>query len=209
MDSLDSLGTPVPIRTTPTEIPNPIPFDLDTTHRTYDREFAESHWRVLASIEPVFTRFRSEFIGKCSPVHFFWGGFDLALTRFSGRPAPEHGPTPNTPLHVVREAYSHEVSSCGFWPGGGPVSEASFYCYAYPEPPGFKDGRVEPEGAYYHPEMGEFILPYEKVRRSGNPEDSLLRFLRSTYGAAADLGRWDRKALERAADPRPAVVTAG
>lgn len=203
MEALQSMGVPVSIRTRPVEIPDPIPFELDTVHRAYDREFARRHWRVLAAVEPVFTAFRAEFIGKCSPVHFFWGGFDLAVTRFSGRPAPEHGPTPNTAPSIVREAYFQEVSSCGFWPGGGPVPEPAFYSYAYPEPAGFRDWPVGPEGAYYSGDLGEFILPYETARRSENPEAALLRFLRTTYAAAADLGGWDREALERVPSPQP------
>lgn len=200
MEAMRSLDVPMEIWTRPVEMPDTIPFELDTVHRVYDEAFAQRHWRILASVEPVFSLFRSCFTGKCSPVHFFWGGFDLAVTRFSGRKAPDHGPVPNVALSVVRESYSHEVSSCGFWPGSGPVAEPAFYSYAYPEPPGFKDRKVEPDGAYYSAEMGEFILPYERVRESANPEETLMRFLQTTYDAAADLGGWDRKALER--EPR-------
>jgi hypothetical protein len=197
MQTLLSLGINVPIWTLPVEVENPIPFEADETHRSYDPEFAWRFWRILISTEQVFTRFRSGFQGKNSPVHFFWGGFDLAVTRFSGRKAPEHPPTPLAPASIVVEAYSHEVFSCGFWPGGGPVKDAAYYAYAYPEPAGFRDFRPEPAGAYYCAELGEFILPYETVRESIDPDAVLLRFLATTYGAAADLGGWDRKALER------------
>ncbi|MDB5103721.1 MAG: hypothetical protein JWP91_1410 [Fibrobacteres bacterium] len=197
MEALGELGLPVRIRTLPVEVENPIPFDEDYTHHSYDPEYAWRFWRSLVSIQQVFELFRSRFTGKCSPIHFFWGGFDLALSRYSGRPAPEHQPTPFTPASIVREAYSHEVSSCGFWPGGGIIDGAMFYAYAYPEPGGFKEHPVAPAGAYYNRELGEFLLPYESVRRSDDPEGTLLGFLQSTYEAAADLGGWDRKALER------------
>lgn len=203
IEALRALDLPVAIWTHPVEIANAIPFEKDDTHRAYNPHYAGKFWRILVSVEPVFTRFRARFQGKCSPVHFFWGGFDLAVTRFSGRPAPEHPPTPLAPASIVREAYSHEVSSCGFWPGSGKISEAAFYAYAYPEPKGFRDYPVEPPGAYYDADLGEFILPYEAVRQSAQPEEALLGFLQSTYEAAAEPGRWDRAALERPA-PEPA-----
>jgi hypothetical protein len=153
----------------------------------------------------VMTRFRARFDGKCSPVHFFWGSFDLAVTRFSGRPAPVHpGGIPHLPDWITREAYSHEVSSCGFWPGGGPHPFPLFYSYAYPEPEGFSSARVEPEGAFYSSELREWVLPYDAVRAAPSPEDTLLAFLETTYAAAAELGRWDRSALECGEDPQGA-----
>jgi hypothetical protein len=196
-DALKRLDMPVPIWTRPVEIENPIPFEEDELHGAYDPEYAWRHWRILTSAQQVFTEFRSAFQGKCSPVHFFWGGFDLAVTRFSGRRAPEHAPSPIVAASIMREAYSHEVSSCGFWPGGGPVKEPSFYSYAYPEPKGFKEYPVVPDGAYYSRELGEFILPYDRVRESENPEETLLQFLQTTYEAAAELGGWNRRELER------------
>ena len=166
-------------------------------------------WRVLLQADRVFKVFRTSFVGKCSPVHFFWGSFDLAVTRFSGRPAPPHpGGIPNLPDWVVREAYSHEVSSCGFWPGGGAHPFPLFYSYAYPEPDGFAsvavDVAVEPEGAFYSNDLREWVLPYDVVRKAASPDDALLAFLETTYAAAAELGHWDRSALERYDDPRPA-----
>lgn len=202
MEALQSLDTPLGIWTRPVELSDPIPFELDTRHRAYDENFARTFWRILASVEPVFSRFRSAFLGKCSPVQFFWGGFDLAVSRFSGRAAPEHGPIPNVAQSVVLEAYSHEVCSCGFWLGSGTVKEPAFFSYVYPEPPGYRERKVEPEGAYYDAGMGEFILPYERARASADPEETLYRFLQTTYEAAADLGGWDRKSLER--EPRRA-----
>ena len=206
MAALDSLGMPVSIWTQPMEVADPIPFELDELHRDYDPEYARRHWRLLAWMEPVFQRFRGDFLGKCSPVHFFWGGFDLAVTRFSGRRAPEHPPSPFIPLSVVREAYSHEVSSCGFWAGGGPVPEPAFYAYAYPEPVGFRDWPLDVDGAYYSEDLKEFILPYASVRKSENPEETLMRFLQATYRAAADLAGWDRGTLERAPEGAPAGI---
>jgi len=197
MAALRSLDLDVPIWPTPVEIEAPIPFAQDYQHASYDPDAAQRFWRILVQTERVFTEFRSRFLGKVSPVHFFWGALDLAVTRFSGRLAPKHGPTPNIADHVVQEAYSHEVSSLGFWPGGGPIPEPVFYAYAYPEPPGFKDARIEPKEAYYHPEMGEFVLPYEAVRTAASPDAALLAFAQSTYVAAADLAHWDREALER------------
>ena len=202
MHTLDELELPVRIFARPSEIPDPIAFDRDQVHRAYDPEYANRFGRILVQVDRIFKQFRSRFIGKCSPVHFFWGAPDLAVTRFSGRSAPEHpGGIPNLPDSITREAYSHEVSSCGFWPGGGPVAYPAFYAYAYPEPPGFAQAPVQPEGAFYSPEMREFLLPYDRVRESADPDQTLLEFLQSTYDAAANLGRWDRPALER----RPAA----
>ena len=198
MDALSEMRLPVRIWTMPVEIPNPVRFTDDTVHRSYDQEQVETFWRILSQCERVLSRARCQFIGKTSPVHFFWGGPDLAVTRFSGRPAPpREGPA------FMREAYSHEVISHGFWPGSAPVLEASFYGYAVPEPAGFKEAKVEPSAAYYHRELGEFLLPYEAVRRSPEPDTMVLEFLQSTYAQAAALGGWDRAALERA----PAVAS--
>jgi len=197
---LRSLDIEVNILTTPSEVENPIPFEKDTIHAAYDGGQAHRFWLALTQADRVMQQFRSRFIGKCSPVHFFWGGFDMAVTRFSGRRAPEHPSVPNTPDFVVREAYSHEVSSAGFWPGAAAAPEPVFYSYAYPEPEGFAGWRPEPDEAYYSPEMKEFILPYEVVRRAKEPDRTLMRFLQSTYEAAADLGQWDRAALERSTE---------
>lgn len=196
MAALESLGLAVKIWPVPSEVPDPIRFDQDRTHAAYDPEAARSFWRVLVQAERVLTDFRAGFLGKVSPVHFFWGGFDLAVTRFSGRRAPHHGPVPNIPDFVVQEAYSHEVSSLGFWLGAG-VSEPVFYAYAYPEPEGFKEVKVAPDAAFYSPDFGEFLLPYEAVRTAASPDEALLAFAQSTYEAAADCARWDRAALER------------
>jgi hypothetical protein len=196
--ALSELGLDIRIRTTPCELPDAIPFEKDTKHHHYDREFATRFWRALVQIDRVFREFRSRFIGKCSPVHFFWGSFDLAVTRFSGREAPPHrGGIPNFPDWVAREAYSHEVSSAGFWPGGGGVEYPSFYSYAYPAPDGFAKAPVSPAGAFYSDALGEFLLPYDEVRRATSPDDALLEFLQTTYEAAADLAGWNRSALER------------
>ena len=178
----------------PVEVPEPIRFDQDTVHRSYDPAAARTFWEILLAMKPVFESFRGEFIGKCSPVHFFWGSFDLAVTRFSGRPAPAR---PGADA-ITREAYSHEVISHGFWPGGGPVNEPAFYAYAAPEPSGLKTAAVQPGSAYYNTDLSEFILPYQAVRASAAPEADLRAFLRTTYDAAATLGRWDRDRLERA-----------
>jgi len=192
MSVLREMGLGVAIWPMPVEIPSPIRFDLDTVHRSYDPVFANRCWRILAQVETVLTRSRCGFIGKASPTHFFWGSFDLAVTRFSGRPAPpREGPA------FMREAYSHEVISHGFWPGGPPVLEPVFYAYAAPEPPGLKHATVRPDAAYYHPELNEFILPYEFVRREESPEAAILAFVESTYERAADLAKRDRAALER------------
>ncbi|HSK80993.1 MAG TPA: DUF5996 family protein, partial [Thermoanaerobaculia bacterium] len=179
-------------------------FDRDNTHDAYDPDYANRFWRVLVQADRIFKRFRASFTGKCSPVHFFWGAADLAVTRFSGRPAPEHpGGIPNIPDWITREAYSQEVSSCGFWAGGGAVPYPAFYSYAYPQPAGFPEAAVRPEAAFYSPDFGEFILPYDVVRQSDSPDDTLLEFLQSTYEAAANLAHWDRASLERDHDPRP------
>lgn len=210
MASLDELDLHVTIHPKPNEVADPIRFDQDDARRPYDREYANRFWRVLVQADRVFKEFRARFIGKSSPVHFFWGASDLAVTRFSGRRAPEHpGGIPNLPDWVTREAYSHEVSSCGFWPGGGAVPYAAFYAYAYPEPAGFADAPVEPGGAFYSTDLREFILPYDLVRQSAHPEQTLLRFLQTSYEAAADLGKWDRTALERRHDPKTERSLAG
>jgi hypothetical protein len=196
------LGLGVDIHARPNEVPDPIRFDQDEVHRAYDTDYANRFWRILVQADRVFKTFRSGFMGKCSPVHFFWGAPDLAVTRFSGRPAPEHpGGIPNLPDWVTREAYSHEVSSCGFWSGGGSVPYPAFYSYAYPEPAGFSQAIVRPAAAFYSREFGEFLLPYDAVRQSDSPDDTLLEFLQSTYDAAANLGKWDREALERHGNP--------
>ncbi|NIN71140.1 MAG: hypothetical protein GTO46_04225 [Gemmatimonadetes bacterium] len=195
---LSELGIEAKIRTLPNEIQDPIPFEEDEEHSSYDPEYVNRFWRALVSTDRVFKEFRARFIGKCSPVHFFWGSFDLAVTRFSGRTAPEHpGGIPNLPDGVAREAYSHEVSSAGFWPGGGPIPYPVFYAYFYPEPQGFKEAPVSPAGASYNSDIGEFVLPYEEVRAADTPDRMLLEFLQSTYEAGADLAGWDRQGLER------------
>jgi hypothetical protein len=193
MHALSQLGLPVRIWTLPSEVQSPIRFEDDVVHHSYDPVYANRFWRILVQIEHVFGEARCEFIGKCSPVHFFWGGFDLAVTRFSGRPAP-----PRDGPRFMREAYSHEVISHGFWPGGGLVLEPAFYAYAVPEPPGFKSAPVRPATAFYHQELGEFILPYDAVRTAAHPDEALRMFVDSTYRQAADLAGWDRVALERA-----------
>lgn len=197
-EQMATLDLRVDIHQRPNEVPDPIRFDQDLAHRAYDREYANRFWRVLVQADRVFKIFRSRFIGKCSPVHFFWGAPDLAVTRFSGRPAPQHpGGIPHLPDRVTRDAYSHEVSSCGFWPGGGAIPHAAFYSYAYPQPAGFAQAAVRPAAAFYSEALGEFILPYDAVRLSDSPDDTLLEFLQTTYDAAADLARWDRASLER------------
>lgn len=197
-DSLRSLGVPVRIWPRPVEIEDPIPFDRDSQHATYEPEQAHRCWEVLAQADRVMNEFRSGFVGKCSPVHFFWGSFDLAVTRFSGRRAPEHpGGIPNLGDWVTREAYSRECSSCGFWPGSGPMPEPAFYAYAYPEPDGYRDHPVRPPEAFYSEEMREHVLPYEVVRKAADPDRILLDFFRSTYGAAAERGGWNRSDLEQ------------
>jgi len=202
MKELAGLDLPVRIRKMPNEVPDAVPFDRDETHRSYDREYAARFWTVLVQADRVLKLFRSRFIGKCSPVHFFWGAADLAVTRFSGRRAPGHpGGIPNLPDWVTREAYSHEVSSCGFWPGGGAIAYPAFYSYAYPEPAGFAAARVRPGEAFYSTDLREFILPYDAVRQAESPDDTLLAFLQTTYEAAATLAAWDRGSLERTVDP--------
>jgi Family of unknown function (DUF5996) len=190
---LSALGVRVRIWTTPVEIPDPIPFEQDIVHHSYDRSQVESFHGVLLATKPVFESFRSAFIGKCSPLHFFWGSFDVAVTRFSGDRAPERPGADS----ITREAYSHAVISHGFWPGSGAVQEPAFYAYAAPEPEGLKQATVKPAAAYYHGDMSEFILPYEAVRTASSPPDELLVFLRSTYDAAAELAGWNRSSLER------------
>ena len=193
---LADLGIAVRINGVPNEVADPIPFARDETHASYDADAAHRFWRALVQVDRVFKLFRSGFLGKASPVHFFWGSFDLAVTRFSGRTAPPHpGGVPGLPDPVTREAYSHEVSSAGFWPGGDSFPEPAFYSYAYPEPPGFRDCPVPP-AARFNTDMGEYILPYEAVRTAGSPDALLLDFLETTYGAAADAAGWDRAALE-------------
>jgi hypothetical protein len=202
LEALGTLGVHPRISRRPNEVADPVPFDQDEVHRSYQADAAQRFWRVLVQAQRVFTRFRSGFIGKCSPVHLFWGAADLAVTRFSGRRAPEHpGGIPHLPDWVTREAYSHEVSSAGFWPGGGAVAYPAFYSYAYPEPPGFAQAAVRPGPAFYSTDLREFILPYDAVRTADDPDAALLSFLESTYAAAAGLAGWDRASLERSATP--------
>lgn len=190
--ALEAMRMPVRIWPMPVEVPSPVRFELDTAHRSYDREYVERWWRILVGVHQAFTASRCTFVGKCSPVHFFWGSFDLAVTRFSGRPAPSReGPA------FMREAYSHEVISHGFWPGAPPILEPAFYAYAVPEPEGLKTAAVQPGAAFYHRDLGEFILPYEAVRTAASPEAAIAAFVDSTYAQAATLAGWDRAALER------------
>jgi hypothetical protein len=194
---LGELGLPVKINRKPNELAQAIPFDEDELHRSYDAEHAQRFWRALVQADRVFKVFRGRFIGKCSPVHYFWGSGDLAVSRFSGRRAPAHpGGAPNMPDRLLREAYSHECSSCGFWPGGEAAPYPFFFSYAYPAPAGFAEARIRPAEASYNRGLGEFVLPYDAVRESASPDAMLLDFLQSTYDAAADLGGWDRAALE-------------
>ena len=193
MELLRSANIAVKIWKMPVEISDPIAFDQDRVHASYDRVAVEKFWRILLSVDAVFNQFRAKFIGKSSPVHFFWGSFDLAVTRFSGRRAPER---PGADA-ITREAYSHEVSSVGFWPGGGNVQGAAFYSYAAPEPQGLKDEGARPHGATYDRQLSEFLLMYDDVRKAESPTATLLEFCQSTYEAAATLGKWDRSALER------------
>jgi len=196
LDTLSDIGIRVSINEMPNEVQNPIRFSEDHEHASYDSDAAHRLWRVLMQTDRVFKHFRSGFLGKVSPVHFFWGSFDLAVTRFSGREAPPHpGGVPGLPDAVTREAYSHEVSSAGFWPGSDAYPHAAFYSYAYPEPPGFRDAAL-PAGAEFDPALGEFILRYDVVRQAPDPDAMLLDFLSATYQAAADAGRWDRATLE-------------
>lgn len=208
LDALAAMDLPVQIHGAPNEMPDATPFEEDREARPYDGAAVNRFWRALVSVHRVFSEFRTGFVGKSSPVHFFWGSFDLAVTRFSGRKAPPHpGGVPNLPDEITREAYSHEVSSAGFWPGGGGVEYPAFYSYAYPTPEGFADAAVSPGDASFHGDLGEFVLPYEVVRASASPERTLMSFLQSTYEAAADLGGWDRGDLEcplgRPGVPRP------
>jgi uncharacterized protein DUF5996 len=198
MQALQRLEIDVHIWTMPSEIEGAIPFDQDRTHAQYDRVYVERFWQALVQVNRVLNEFRGRFIGKVSPVHFFWGGLDLAVTRFSGRTAPPlKGETPNVAKWVMDEAYSHEVSSCGFWPGNGGYGRAAFYVYAYPEPDGYGATRLKTAEAAYDSNLGQFILPYDAVRQARDPDAQLLGFLQETYEAAAELGKWDRKALER------------
>jgi hypothetical protein len=207
MKTLSDLELPVTINTMPNEIENPIPFDQDEEHRSYDREYANRFWHVLVQSDRVFKEFRSRFCGKCSPVHFFWGSFDLAVTRFSGRPAPPHpGGVPHLPDEITREAYSQEVSSLGFWPGNAAAPTPLFYSYAYPEPPGFAQAKIRPDAAFYEAKLREFILPYDAVRSAEKPDEVLLEFAQSAYNAASKLGKWDRDALE---EKKPVLHSAG
>jgi hypothetical protein len=198
VQTLKAMEIDVKIHTTPNEMVVAIPFEQDETHSSYDPDFANRWWTILLNTDRVFKEFRSRYLGKSSPVHFFWGSFDLAVTRFSGRKAPEHpGNVPHLPDWVAKEAYSHEVSSAGFWPGADQVPFPLFYSYAYPEPGGFGDATVRPADAYYHRDLREFVLPYDALRSSANPDQALLDFLQSTYAAAADLAKWDRQELEK------------
>jgi len=200
LELLGSLGVEVRIRPVPVEMPDVIPFAEDRVHASYDPHATHRCWRALLQVDRVLKAFRGRFTGKCSPVHFWWGSFDLACTRFSGRRAPRHpGGAPNCPDYVMVEAYSHECYSAGWWPGGGPVPEPAFYAYVYPEPAGCPDAAISPAAATYHPVMREWVLPYEAVRTAPNPDVAVAEFLQSTYEVAANLGRWDRAALERPA----------
>ena len=197
MAALERLGVAVKIWPMSVELPVNIPLDSDEAHSAYDPAAAETCWRALLAMQPVFEAFRGRFVGKCSPVHFFWGSFDLAVSRFNGARAPERTETDKVMKKIMQEAYSHEVISHGFWPGGGPVPEPVFYAYIAPEPEGFKTAAVQPDAAFYSKDMSEFLLPYEAVRASADPEGSLRAFLDSTYNAAADLANWERAKLER------------
>lgn len=202
MSALDAVGAPVHIWPTPVEIPNPIPFAEDTQHAAYDPAYVQRFMRVVLQTTRVFTEFRARFGGKVSPIHLFWGAMDLACTRFSGRTAPMHPSMPGLADRVTRDAYSHEVCSCGFWPGMAGI-EPLFYSYAYPEPPGYKECSIAPSAGAYDTNFGEFVLPYEQMRQSADPDATLLTFLQSTYEAAANCAKWDRAGLE--VTPIPAV----
>jgi hypothetical protein len=198
MAAMTELGLPVRISRQPNELDDAIPFDEDRVHRSYDAQYANRFWRVLVQADRVMKQFRSRFVGKASPVHFFFGNCDLATTRFSGRQAPPHpGGRKHLPDRVLREAYSQESSTCGFWPGGTENPHAVFYCEAYPPPPGFEKAKVRPTAAHYSEELKEFVFPYDEMRNSPHPDEALLQFFQSTYEAAANLGRWERRALER------------
>jgi hypothetical protein len=206
MAALAELDIHIAIDEMPNELPDPIRFSIDRTHASYDPEAARRFFRILVNVDRVFKQFRTGFLGKASPVHFFWGSFDLAATRFSGRRAPRHpGGVPNLSDEVACEAYSHEVSSAGFWPGSGAIDYPAFYCYAYPEPPGFRATKVAPAAAFFSEALGEFILPYDAVRTAAEPDQALLEFLQSSYEAAANAAKWDRDALECALG-QPGVV---
>jgi hypothetical protein len=209
MSTLAALKIDVKITASPDEVANPIPFAEDRTHKSYDRESVDRFRRLLISVDKVLKNFRTRFIGKCSPVHFFWGSFDIAVTRFSGRLAPPRPATQGPLQEVMREAYSHEVSSAGFWPGGGDIKGPAFYSYTTPEPAGFKTHAVGPKAAFYHQGIGEFLLMYDDIRgaslESGGPESELMQFLETTYEAGANLAKWDRAALERPAEDRAAT----
>lgn len=206
LEKLAELGIRLDIDDMPNELPEPTRFPLDTAHASYDSEAVRRFLQILISCDRVFKQFRTGFLGKASPVHFFWGSFDLAVTRFSGRTAPRHpGGVPHLPDTVAREAYSHEVSSAGFWPGSGAVDYPAFYSYAYPEPSGFRTAKVKPATAFFSGDLGEFVLPYDAVRSADDPDRALLDFLQSTYEAAAMAGKWDRDALE-CAQGTPRVV---
>ena len=198
MAALRSLGIEVQIWKMPVEVADPIPFDRDKVHAAYDAEYVRRLWRILLSVDGVFKMFRARFVGKSSPVHFFWGSFDLAITRFSGRRAPERNDPDPVLRKIMREAYSHEVISAGWWPGSGEIQEAAFYCYAAPAPPGFAEQRVRPAEAFYHSGAGEYLLMYEDARRQKSPTAALMEFLQSTYEAGATTGKWDRQELEAA-----------
>jgi hypothetical protein len=197
MSQLAALNIDVSIWPVPVEVPDPIPFRQNKQNASYDPDYANRFWRILVQVDRVMKEFRSRYIGKVSPVHFFWGSFDMAVTRFSGRTAPEHPGAPGLPDRITREAYSHECSSCGFWPGGSGVDSPMFYAYAYPEPEGFKDYPAGPKEAFYSDDMREFFLPYDAVRTAESPDDVLLTFLQNTFEAAAINGKWDREGLER------------
>jgi hypothetical protein len=206
MAALAELGIDVTIDEMPNELPDPVRFSQDSKHASYDPDAAGRFFQILVNVDRVLKQFRTGFLGKASPVHFFWGSFDLAVTRFSGRRAPRHpGGVPHLSDDVATEAYSHEVSSAGFWPGSGAIDYPAFYCYAYPEPAGFRAAKVRPDAAFFSEALGEFILPYDAVRTAADPDQALLEFLQSTYEAAADAAKWDRDALE-CAPGRPGVV---
>jgi hypothetical protein len=206
MADLAALGIPTDIDEMPNELPEPIRFSLDHRHASYEPESVRRFFQILVNVDSVFKQFRTGFLGKASPVHFFWGSFDLAVTRFSGRRAPRHpGGVPHLADEIAREAYSHEVSSAGFWPGSGAIDYPAFYCYAYPEPTGFRVTKVRPDAAFFSEALGEFILPYDAVRTAAAPEQALLEFLQSTYEAAANAANWDRDALECAPGRRGVV----
>jgi hypothetical protein len=198
LQRLEDMGIEVNIHGAPNEVEESIPFEENVRDKSYDKDKVAGFWRAAVSIHNIFLKFRSDFIGKCSPVHFFWGAFDIAVTRFSGRKAPLHpGEAPNMPKEVMQEAYSQEVSSCGFWPGNDAFPKPAFYAYSYPTPEAFGQQQISPEEAFWSAEMGEFFLLYDVVRTAENPEEKLLGFLQTTYEAAAITGKWDREQLER------------